>query len=540
VKIDKTGNIPGEIISELTPTKYFLALDLGSSGLKAAVVSEMGEVVARTFVPYGVIVLPNGGAEQDASNWWKISLKASKEIIAESGVVPEQIVGICCDSQFSLIIPVNEHAEPLMNAISYLDTRGSKYNFEMMAGFPKFSGMSIKKLLKFVRLNGLAPTQSGIDSLAHMLFIKYELPDIYRKTYKFLEPADYLTSRLTGRISATQHTASLMMLTSNRNWGAREYCALLLRMSGLDQDKLPELLPNDGVVGNIDLSVAEALGLSPNTQVVCGMYDSQAAIAGAGIIDNQSGLILVSTTLGLNGYVNSKKTDIVKAIASIPSCFPGKYMILCEQGLGGKCLEYYLNNVVCHDDELTFGEIPDDAFERLNDIAAEAPAGSGDALFLPWLQGAIAPSQSKNARGGFFNLSLETNRCHLTRSVMEGVAFNTRAALGSVEKFMGKKFDSLRFAGGGALSDVWAQSYADILKIPIHQMADPVQVTCKGAGLIGLVRLGHLKLEEIPGRARIKKTFTPIGANFGVYDKLYSQFREIFKKNQSVFNALNG
>jgi xylulokinase len=525
---------------ELTPKKYFLALDLGSSGLKAAVVSEMGDVVARRFVPYGVINLPNGGAEQDAANWWRISLKASREIIDESGVVPEQIVGICCDSQYSLIIPVNEHAEPLMNAISYLDTRGSRYNFEIMAGFPKFRGMSINKLLKFVRSNGLAPTQSGIDSLAHMLFVKNDLPDIYRETYKFLEPADYLTSRLTGRISASQHTASLMMLTSNRNWGTREYCAPLLKMSGLDQDKLPELLPNDGVVGNIDSSVAKALGLSPNTQVVCGMYDSQAAIAGAGIIDPQKGLILVSTTLGLNGYVNSKKTDIVKSIASIPSCFPGKYMILCEQGLGGKCLEYYLNNVVCHDDELTFGEIPDDAFEKLNDIAAEAPAGSGNVLFLPWLQGSIAPSESKNARGGFFNVSLETNRCHLTRSIMEGVAFNTRAALGSVEKFMGKKFDSLRFAGGGALSDVWAQSYADILKIPIHQMADPVQVTCKGAGLIGLVRLGHLKMEEIPERVRINKTFTPMEANFGVYDKLYSQFREIFKKNQSVFNALNG
>ena len=62
---------------------------------------------------------------------------------------------------------------------------------------------------------------------------------------------------------------------------------------------------------------------------------------------------------------------------------------------------------------------------------------------------------------------------------MEGVAFNSRAALGKVEKFIGKKFDSLRFEGGGALSDVWAQSYTDILKIPIHQMAAPLQVTCK-------------------------------------------------------------
>ena len=215
-------------------------------------------------------------------------------------------------------------------------------------------------------------------------------------------------------------------------------------------------------------------------------------------------------------------------------------MLLCEQGLGGKCLEFHLKNVVCHDDALSVADMPEDAYERLNAMAAEVPPGADGVIFLPWLNGAYAPSENRNARGGFLNLSLETNRCHLTRSVMEGVAFNSRAALGAVEKFIGNKFDSLRFAGGGALSDVWAQSYADILKIPIHQMADPVQVTCKGAGLIGFVRLGHLTLEEIPKRTRIKKTFTPTEGNFAVYDKLYSQFREIFKKNQGIFNALNG
>ena len=472
--------------------------------------------------------------------WWKLCLETSKRVIADSGAPPEQIVGICCDSQYFLTIPVNEHAEPLMNCITWRDTRGGKYNRQMMKGFPAVQGMSIRKLMKFIRYTGVAPTAVGADALAHMLFVKHELPDIYNNTYKFLEPVDYLTSRLTGRISASQHTALTMMLTSNRNWGDSEYCEPLLKMSGIDREKLPDLIPSDGIVGKITPAVAEELNLSAETQVICGMYDNQAAIPGAGIVDLQQGLLLVSTTLSLNAYIDSKKTDIVKSIASIPSCLPGKYMLLCEQGLGGKCLEFHLENVVCHHDAFSLSDMPTDAYERLNKMAAEVPPGADGVIFLPWLTGSYAPSENRNARGAFFNLSLETTRCHLTRSVMEGVAFNSRAALGSVEKFIGNKFDSLRFAGGGALSDVWAQSYADILKIPIHQMEDPVQVTCKGAGLIGLVRLGHLKLEEIPERARIKKTFAPIEANFAVYDKLYSQFRKIFKKNQSVFNILNG
>ncbi|NQU65580.1 MAG: xylulose kinase [SAR324 cluster bacterium] len=520
--------------------KYVLALDLGSTGLKAAIVSAQGDVITQAYEPNETIILPDGGAEQDAKRWWTISLQVSKKVIADSGVAPEHIVGICCDSQYFVTVPVNEHAEPLMNAVSWMDTRGGKYNRQLMHGFPSVQGMSIKKLLKFIRLTGVAPTNSGADALAHMLAVKNELPEIYKNTYKFLEPADYLTSRLTGKISASQHTATSMMLTSNRRWGEREYCQPLLRLSGLDPDKLPELLPSDGIVGNIERKVAAELGLSPTTQVVCGMYDNQAAIAGAGIVDLRQGLLLVSTTLSINGYVNAKKTDILSSIASIPSCLPDKYMLLCEQGLGGKCLEYYLQNIACHDDDLNFGGIPTNAYQRLNDMAGSVPPGSGNVLFLPWLNGSLAPAENKNARGGFFNLSLDSNRYHLTRAVMEGVAFNSRAALGPVEKFMGCKFKNLRFAGGGALSDIWAQIYADVLQIPILQMEDPVQVTCRGAGLIGLVRLGHLALAEIPHRVKIRQTFEPNAANRTLYETLFTQYRALFKNNQKVFNTLNG
>ncbi len=527
-------------MTEQTEQKYVIALDLGSSGLKTAIVSDQGDVVAQTYEPYDIMILPDGGAEQDAEQWWNLSLTSSKKVMADSGVNPDQIVCICCDSQYFLTVPVNEHAEPLMNAISWMDTRGGKYNQQMMKGFPAVQGMSVRKLIKWIRLTGVAPTNAGADALAHILAVKNELPEIYKKTYKFLEPADYLTSRLTGRISASQHTSTSLMLTSNRQWGEREYCQPLLKMSGLDLEKLPDLLPSDGIVGKITASVATELGLSPEVQVISGMYDNQAAIPGAGIIDLRKGLLLVSTTLSINGYIDSKKTDIISSIASIPSCMPDKYMLLCEQGLGGKCFDYYLNNIVCHDDDFKLGEMPKDAYERLSNMAGEAPPGSGGVLFLPWLNGAFAPSENKNARGGFFNLSLETDRRHLTRAVMEGVAFNSRAALGSVEKFIGTKFDSLRFAGGGALSDVWAQSYADILQIPIHQMEDPVQVTCRGAGLIGLSRLGHLPLEDIPKRVKIKKTFQPIETNIPIYNKLFKQFQAIFKNNQATFNALNG
>jgi xylulokinase len=518
---------------------YVLALDLGSSGLKTAIVSDQGKIVAKCYEPYEIIMLPDGGAEQDAILWWKLALKSSKKVITDSNINPQHIVAICCDSQYSLIVPVDEEAKPVMNAISWMDSRGGKYNLKMMRGFPKVMGMSLRKLIQFIRLTGVAPTNTGADSLAHILMIKNEFPEIYQKTYKFLEPVDYLTSRLTGRISASQHSAVIMMVTSNRSWGEREYCEPLLKLTGLDREKLPDLLPSDGIVGEVTPTVAAELGISPQTKVTCGMFDNQAAIAGAGITDFQQGLLLVSTTLSINGYINRKKTDFIHSIASIPSVIPGKYMLVCEQGLGGKGLEYHLKSIVCHNDELHPREMPEDAFQRLNEMAGKVPPGCENILFLPWLNGTMAPSENKHARGGFFNLSLESNRCHMTRAIMEGVAFNSRAAIRTVEKFLETRFDSLRFAGGGALSDIWAQSYADILQIPIHQLEDPMQVTCRGAALTGLVRLGYLELEDLPKRVKIKKTYYPLKQNRAVYDKLFSQFQAIYRNNQKVFKALN-
>ncbi|MCP4753138.1 MAG: xylulose kinase [Proteobacteria bacterium] len=518
---------------------YVLVIDLGSSGIKGALVSDTGDVVARAFEQNDTQLFPKGGAEQDARLWWANVKKVAKEVIRESKVPPEKIEAVCCDSQYSVVVPIDEHGEPLMNAVHWLDQRGAPYNHEISKGFPSVQGYGLGKILKWIRLTGMAPMKSGLDSLGHILYIKNELPDIYKKTYKFVEPMDYLTARLTGRITASQHTVVMMMVASNREWGLREYNDQLMKLGGVDKEKFPELLPNGGVIGPLCPAVAEELGLSPSTRVISGIMDNQAASIGAGVVDDFDGLLIVATTLSLNGHVPFKKTDINTSIASVPSCLKDKYVLLCEQGLGGKCIEYYLKNFVYPEDEFNLGSMPEDAYERLNRIAEEVPPGSDGILFLPWLNGAITPVQNPTARGGFFNLSLNSTRSQMTRSVMEGVAFCSRSALRPLEKFMGRKLDHLKFAGGGALSDVWSQIYADIMEIPIHQVADPVDATCRGAALNGLVVLGRLTLDQIPGLINVKRIYEPIASNRAVYRKMYSQFRAVFKNNRKVFAALN-
>jgi xylulokinase len=522
-----------------TSTSYVLVIDLGSTSLKAAVVENTGRILSLVTETNNTTLIPGGGAKQDAEAWWLKAIAASKKALAEAKIPRAKILAICCDSQYSVTVPVDRDAKPLMEAIHWFDSRGGKYTRRIMRGFPSVQGMSVPKALKWIKHTGLAPTQSGVDSLAHMLFIKHEYPEVYRNTYKFFEPVDYLTARLTNQFSASQHTAVMSMLTSNRQWGSTTYCDSLIKKVGLDREKLPDLIANNGIIGPLKAEISEEIGLDPATLVMTGMLDNQGALIGSGITDCREGMVYVGTSLNINAHTDRKKTDISHSIASIPGCLPDKYMLLCEQGLGGKCLDYFLERLVFYNDALMKGPPPEDCYQKINMAVSEIPPGSGNVLFLPWLNGAIAPAENSYARGGFFNLSLDATRAHMGRAVMEGVAFNTKAALKPVEKFLGRKMEMLRMAGGGALSDIWAQIYANVLEIPIHQLDEPQKVTCRGTGLVGFTRLGILAVDKIAPLVKIKQVFEPEKNNIAIYRKLYQQYCQIFKKNSKIFRALN-
>ena len=523
-----------------TSTRYVLSIDLGSGGYKAAIVADSGEVIASAGGSITTHLLPHGGAEQDPSQWWQGVKQAARQVVSESKVAPEDIVAIGCDSQWSVVVPVDEHGEPLMRAIHWMDTRGGRYNCNITAGFPRIQGYGLLKLLKWIKLTGLAPTHSGMDSLGHVLFIKHERPEIYTKTHKFLEPMDFLTARLTGKITATQKTMAPFAVVDNRQWGSCQYSPELLKLTGLDRDKFPALVPNNGIIGPILSSVAEELGLHPSTRVIAGIGDSNASAIGSGAVKDFETIIYIGTSLYMTCHVPFKKTDLSSFMTSLPSPFESRYYLMGEQGAGGKCVEFYLKNIIYPEDEFDTGPQPDDVYHRFNSMASAAPAGSGGVIFLPWLNGTIVPSENPHVRGGFMNFSLSTSRRHLTRAIMEGLAYNNRWTREAVEKFIGRRIGSLRFSGGGALSDVWSQIHADVLGVPIQQVDDPINTTVRGTALLALIILGYRSCNEIPNLVKIKRRFEPDESNRETYDRMYTQYRELFKKNKRIFKELNG
>jgi xylulokinase len=524
----------------MNPTeKLILAIDLGTSGPKVALVSTDGEIVACDFEETSISFLPGGGAEQQPEDWWSAIVRAARRVTGGDAARARSVAAVSCTTQYSCTVPVDRDGRPLGNAISWMDTRGARDVREITRGWPSVQGYGLFKLIRWIRLTGGAPTHSGKDSIAHVLYLRRERPDIYKATYKFLEPKDYLNHRLTGRFAATFDSINLHWLTDNRDVCNIHYNHGLIELAGLERDKLPDLIHSTDILGPLLAGPAEELGVPAGIPVVGGTTDWQAAGIGSGAVRDFEGHLYVGTSSWISCYVPFKKTDLFHNVASLPSAVPGRYSVADEQECAGACLQYLRDSLVYPADDLATGPRPAEAYKLFDRAAATVPPGSERVIFLPWMYGERTPVDDHSVRGGFFNLSLKTRRECLVRAVLEGVAYNTRWLLGCVERFCGRPFDGLNFIGGGAKSDLWCQIFADVLDRPIRRVKDPLQANTRGAAFVGAVALRCLSFGDIGARVEIEKTFWPDPANRAVYDCLYREFLQCYRRNKGIFARLN-
>lgn len=517
--------------------QYVLAIDLGSGGPKVVLVSSRGELVASTRRTTRTILLPDGGAEQDPEDWWQAITSGAREILAQRLVPAENIVAVSCSTQWSVTVPVDRAGHHLTNAVHWMDTRGAPYTRAITDGLIKVAGYNAHRLWHWLRLTGGVPTNSGADALAHILFVKHGRPEVYRQTFKFLEPMDYINLRLTGRFSASQGTVYPYLLTDNRDNLRIDYHPRLLRWSGIDRDKLPDLAPVDSVLGPLRPEVADAWGLPQQVQVVAGTSDSQMALLGSGAVRDYQGHLCVGTSSWLSCHVPFKKTDIARFLATMPSAIPGRNMVMAEQGAAGKCLEVFGRQWL-FPDESGDGK-PFDLYGRLFELAERSHAGSGGLLFLPWLNGAGPPGGTGETRGGFLNQNLQTTRADAVRAVLEGIAYNLRWVRDAVERFVRRRFETLNFIGGAAQSALWCQIMADVLDRPIRQVAEPNYAIARGAALHAWLALKRMTLDDLERSVAIAHVYHPRPENRAVYDRLFKEFVNSYKSNRRMFARLN-
>jgi xylulokinase len=522
-----------------TNDTYVLAIDLGTSGPKSALISLTGEVIATAFEDTPIVLIPGGGAEQDPEGWWRTIKSTAKKAIASAKIPADKIAAVSVTTQWSGTVPVDRNGNHLMNAIIWMDSRGAEVLKETMRGLVKFEGYPVTKLISWLKLTGGAPSMSGKDSLAHILWIKKYCTGIYGNTYKFLEPKDYINLRLTGRFASTQDTVLPHWICDNRDPNDVKYSDRLIKMMGLERDKLPDLIRAVDILGPVKKDVAEELGLNPDTPVIGGTPDIPSAAVGSGAVKDYEGHLYIGTSSWICAHVPFKKTDMFHAIGSFPSPIPGRYLMITEQECAGKCLTWLRDNVLYHKDELMSEENVPDIYKVLDKIVARTPAGANNVMFTPWLYGERTPVDDHHIRSSLFNLSLENTREDIARAVFEGVAMNQRWLLGYEEKFMGRQFSHLNFIGGGANSDIWSQIISDVTNRKIRQVADPLYANARGATFLAGIALGLVTIDDISRNIRIKAEYTPNPAHRRIYDELFAEYLNLYKIHKKVCARVN-
>jgi len=281
------------------------------------------------------------------------------------------------------------------------------------------------------------------------------------------------------------------------------------------------------VLGEVKQEVAEELGI-PSVPVVCGVPDLHTAFLGSGAVAPYEAHITISTTSWIACEVPFKRTDVIHQMATVPGLRPGAYLVANNHETAGLCLKWFKESVT-----------GSDSYEEVCAEAARAPVGSGGVMFTPWLKGERSPVEDRTLRGAFLNVSLTSGREHLSRAVLEGVAFNARWLLDAVEGFVRRPLPSLRILGGGAQSELWCQVHADILGRRLERVAEPTYANLRGAGLFAAISIGRMALDDVRDMVRVTDTFEPQPDARTVYEPMYDEFKRFYDRLHSSYARLN-
>jgi xylulokinase len=521
------------------PEKTILAIDLGTSSMKVALVDIQGRVLGWESEPISLFVTPDGGVEQSPQEWWQVFLRVARNLVRKNPEAARRVVAVCSSTQGEGTIAVDRNGQPLGNCLLWMDMRGAVNLRSQLHGAVHMHDVNVFDIMHFVHLTGGMPSMTGKDPAGHMLFIRDTQPEVYQCTFKFLNVLDFINLRLTGRFTATVDSILTSWVTDNRSPGNIHYDDKLIHMLGLDREKLPDIVACAEVLGPLRNEVADELGLSRDVQVVAGSIDNTAAAVGAGAVADYALHLYIGTSSWMAAHVPYKKTDILSSLASVPCALPDRYLLTALQATAGGNLTFLRDNILYHKDELLQEAAVPDIFKVLDQIAERPPAGSNGVIYTPWIWGERAPVEDRTLRAGLYNLSLNNNREDVIRAFLEGIAFNTRWLLNPVQKFMKRKVECMNIVGGGAQSDVWCQIFADILNFDIRQVQNPVCANACGAAWIGSVGMGEIDFPGVENLVKFKRIYTPDKANRGVYDDHFAIFQNIYKNMNGLYRHLN-
>ena len=503
---------------------YWLGIDLGTSGIKAVIINETGEVVSMGYAEQNVITPKSGFAEQNPEVWWEACCSAVKMAVSKGNISGMEVRAIGFSGQMQGLVLLDSMGNVIRNCIIWMDQRAAD---EVKV----IDEMSCKAGIDTLDItaNDCLPTFWA----PKLLWIKKYEPEIYEKINKILFPKDYLAFRMTGEMAAEVSDGSLSFLMDvpYRRWSTE-----MFELLGIPKSFVPNrLLESTDIVGELKASVAGEWGLKAGIPVIIGGGDQIANGIGTGIIREDVMGASIGTSAVVFGCSRKPFIDYNKrAIQSLCHGIPDLWCYLGLSLTAGASLKW-MRDVIFREKKAEFEKQGKEIYDYITSIASKAAVGSGGVLFLPYFNGDSAPNNDPNARACFFGLSLNSDMPELCRSVMEGVAFSLRETI-EVCRQTGKNIDTIRVSGGGSKSRLWRQIQADIFDASIATMSVEEGPAC-GAAIMAAVRSGYFSsvMEGCDAIVRVKDTIEPIRENVEIYDEYFHLYRSLYKDLRQSF-----
>lgn len=525
-----------------------IAYDVGTTGVKTCIfeISDRIKLIASAMEGYELFVLDNGGAEQEPYQWWDAMCSTTKKVLEENNIDADSIKGVSFCSQMQGLVLVDRDGKPVRRAMNYMDQRAKEELKQGMGHGLQIAGVNAYKLLRSLSVTG-AVAASVKDPVWKYKWVQKNEPENFSKIYKWLDVKEFLICMCTGEFVMTPDSAFATILYDTRK-GKEGFSKEICNMLGVHMEHLPKIVPCSDMVGTITKEAAAKLHLMEGTPVFGGGGDASLIGVGAGAVEMGDTHIYSGTSGWVSTIVDKRTVDVSSMIAAIVGADTNSFNYFAELETAGKCLEWVRDHLALDEIDIYLEKkhvsasqeaIYKSLYDYMMHAIKNVPAGSNGVIFTPWLHGNRCPFEDSNARGMFFNISLETGKTELIHAVLEGICYHLRWQLEAQEKKV-KTSKVIRFAGGGALAPLTCQMLSDMLDREIEVVDHPQNVGAVGAALVATVGLGITQsLSEAKKLIAVNKHYIPNHDNTKRYDHYFEVFKALYKNNKKNFKKLN-
>ncbi|MCM3362095.1 FGGY-family carbohydrate kinase [Niallia sp. MER TA 168] len=501
---------------------YLLGTDIGTSGTKTILMDTDGNLIAQDLQEYDVLTPKPLWAEQWPDVWLEATKASIKNTVQKAGIPPEKIRGIAISGLYGGSgIPLDENMEPVRPCMIWMDRRAEAESNWVLEHIGK------EKLLEITH-NGADPYYG----YTKILWMKNNEPENWLKTKLFLPPNDYVIFKLTGEVAIDYSSAGNIggiFDMNNRTWSKGMMDAM-----GIPTSLMPEkIVESTDIVGGLTKAAAAELGLSEGMPVIASGIDCGAANIGLGVLE--SGIYAAAIGTSMCAALISDKPVKGKDLIVWPYLYDAKRLSYYFAGgaTAGAIVKWFRRTMCEYELEVEKAG-GKNAYDVLNEQAANISVGSDGLIVLPYFMGERSPIWDSDAKGTIVGLSLAHTKAHIYRAFLEAVAFSLRDAMEATGEDLG---EYILLAGGVTKSKLWRQIFADVTGYPVVCPIHDVEANMGDVMLAG-IGTGLLSYEEVKKWQVLDEKIMPNKENHQKYNEFYHVYKSIYKHLKTDMKTL--